>query len=258
MQPTDVVLCSGGLDSTVVVAELVKSRKNPTLFFCNIGASASLQELAAIKRIAKYFALPLVQVFMYLPFLNNHAMFKIGRIIYSQPLGFKLTSSEENVYRNDWHIPLRNLLLLSAAASYCEYVAATTLYTGFNSPGGVSRDAQDNFTQTFGKMLPVVSERVSAVKVVAPLQTENKIGTVKRGIAVNAPFAITFSCYNGFKKSCGMCPACHSRLLAFKALNIPDPAPYYTKKELSKKVGKKFFDSIMPHYESEGLEFFTG
>ena len=66
------------------------------------------------------------------------------------------------------------------------------------------------------------------IKIETPLIFEKKEQTMAR-ILKKHPLYIykySYSCYNGGEKSCGKCPACQERLLAFKNNNVIDPLEY--------------------------------
>lgn len=69
------------------------------------------------------------------------------------------------------------------------------------------------------------------VRLKAPLLEMPKAMVVQIGQAVGAPLALTWSCYVGGEKHCGICPTCRSRKSAFVILNkqgvkIKDPTVY--------------------------------
>ena len=58
----------------------------------------------------------------------------------------------------------------------------------------------------------------------APLLYLNKAGVVKMGLELNAPYHLTWSCYEGGDKPCGKCGTCIDRQKAFEANGATDPA----------------------------------
>ena len=49
---------------------------------------------------------------------------------------------------------------------------------------------------------------------------------VKLGDEINAPMELSYSCYSGDEKHCGVCESCMRRKRAFKLANVNDPSEY--------------------------------
>lgn len=64
------------------------------------------------------------------------------------------------------------------------------------------------------------------VRLVTPLEWLTKAEIVALGKKMEAPFELTWSCYQGREEACGKCATCISRLEAFKANGLEDPAKY--------------------------------
>ena len=62
-----------------------------------------------------------------------------------------------------------------------------------------------------------------ALRVTAPFINQNKAQVVAQGLALGAPYALTWSCYEGGGKPCGVCGTCRDRMAAFEANGVTDP-----------------------------------
>ena len=51
----------------------------------------------------------------------------------------------------------------------------------------------------------------------------NKAGVVKKGLELSVPYELTWSCYEGHDKPCGVCGTCIDRKKAFEANGVTDP-----------------------------------
>ena len=56
------------------------------------------------------------------------------------------------------------------------------------------------------------------------LYTSTKAEVVKMGLELNAPYELTWSCYEGKDVPCGKCGTCIDRAAAFAANGVSDPA----------------------------------
>jgi 7-cyano-7-deazaguanine synthase len=54
----------------------------------------------------------------------------------------------------------------------------------------------------------------------------NKSEIVLKGMDLNAPLHLTWSCYQNSDKACGRCESCVLRLKGFQAAGVKDPIPY--------------------------------
>ena len=64
------------------------------------------------------------------------------------------------------------------------------------------------------------------IKVITPLLEMNKSEIVKKGIELDAPLSLTWSCYEKNDMACGRCQSCTLRLKAFDDVGVEDKIPY--------------------------------
>jgi 7-cyano-7-deazaguanine synthase len=64
------------------------------------------------------------------------------------------------------------------------------------------------------------------IKVITPLLNMKKSEIVKKGIELDAPLNLTWSCYERNDLACGSCQSCTLRLEAFKKAGVEDKIPY--------------------------------
>ena len=63
-------------------------------------------------------------------------------------------------------------------------------------------------------------------EVMTPLIAMHKAEIIRLGLELNAPFDLTWSCYQREDRACGVCDSCVLRLRAFRAVGTKDPIPY--------------------------------
>ena len=63
-----------------------------------------------------------------------------------------------------------------------------------------------------------------ALHIEAPFINKNKARIVAKGLELEVPYQLTWSCYEGKERPCGVCGTCIDRQKAFEANGIKDPA----------------------------------
>ena len=58
----------------------------------------------------------------------------------------------------------------------------------------------------------------------APFVNWTKAQVVKKGLELNVPYELTWSCYEGGETPCGVCGTCVDRREAFRLNGVEDPA----------------------------------
>ncbi|MDA1229492.1 MAG: 7-cyano-7-deazaguanine synthase QueC [Planctomycetota bacterium] len=119
-------------------------------------------------------------------------------------------------------VPNRNMILLSLAtgwaiASKCDSVA-------FGAHGGEYTpyaDCKPLFAATMNAATHACDDM--PVEVLSPFVRWHKTDIVRRGLELDVPFELTWSCYEGGTKACGKCSTCRDRDEAFANIGLPDP-----------------------------------
>ena len=60
----------------------------------------------------------------------------------------------------------------------------------------------------------------------AALVAQIRSEIVRRGVELDAPLRLTWSCYQAEERACGRCDSCALRLRAFREAGVEDPIPY--------------------------------
>lgn len=128
------------------------------------------------------------------------------------------------------YVPARNLVLLSLATSYAEAVGAEKIYFGANSLDYSGYpDCRPEFVQAFQQAAALGTKRGvegHPIEILAPLQYLTKIEIIRKGLELGLDYSLTWSCYQGEARACGLCDSCKIRLAAFAALEQTDPIAY--------------------------------
>lgn len=212
------VVCSGGLDSTVALVNALRERgagRVEALTF-TYGQNHAKRENAAVKRICRTLKVPLTRV--ELPFMRSE--FKSALLGGRVPDGYYTEKSMESTV-----VPFRNGIMLSIAAGIAESRGLSRLVIG-NHAGDhfIYPDCRPDFIKSMAAAIYEGTGR--KIHLESPFCMMTKADIVKLGKRINAPLALTYSCYKGGVKHCGTCGTCTERKEAFKEARVKDPTEY--------------------------------
>ena len=126
------------------------------------------------------------------------------------------------------YVPGRNIIFLSFAASFAEAIGAKTIFIGANAVDYSGYpDCRPEFIRSYQAMLArglKTSVEGKSIKVVTPLIHLSKAKIVKLAAKLKVPLHLTWSCYNGKTKPCGVCDSCRLRAQGFAQANVLDKA----------------------------------
>lgn len=223
--PRAAVLCSGGLDSAVLLASELRTareaagdaaRVQPVYVQGGLAWEAEerrlLERLIAAPpfagRVAPLAALDCPVTDTYRP--GHWALA-------GTPPGY--ATADEEVY-----LVGRNVLLLAKVAAWCAVERIGRIALG-PLAGNPFPDATPEFLAAMERALSLGLDR--ALHIVTPFRQLSKAQVIARGRALGVPFERTLSCMNpGGGRHCGRCSKCRERLEAFAEAGIADPAPY--------------------------------
>ena len=116
-------------------------------------------------------------------------------------------------------------MFTSIALSYAESIGADAIIVGWNGEEGATfPDNSKEYMEKFNELIDVGSPE--KIKIEAPLIDLNKEEIVTLGLEFGAPMELSYSCYKGEEKQCGVCESCMRRKRAFKNLGIKDKSEY--------------------------------
>jgi 7-cyano-7-deazaguanine synthase len=126
------------------------------------------------------------------------------------------------------YVPFRNAHFLAVAVSWAEVLGAEKIYIGaVEQDSSGYPDCRPAYYDAFNQVVKAGTKE-GTIEVVTPLIKLRKAEIVRRGLELNAPFDLTWSCYSRQDQACGVCDSCVLRLRAFAAAGIRDPISYAT------------------------------
>ncbi len=124
------------------------------------------------------------------------------------------------------YVPFRNAHFLAVAVSWAEVLGADKIYIGAVEPDSSGYpDCRPEYYRAFNEVVRAGTKE-GAIRVVTPLIAMRKAQIVRLGLELNAPFDLTWSCYQREDRACGVCDSCVLRLRAFREAGAEDPIPY--------------------------------
>jgi 7-cyano-7-deazaguanine synthase len=221
-----VVLCSGGLDSTVAAAEARAAGYELFLLSIDYG-QRHVVELQRVPEIAA--ALGAVRTLVVTADLRA-----IGGSALTDAVPVPKDRPEEAIGAGipPTYVPARNTLFLALALGWAEVVGAEAIYIGANvlDYSGYP-DCRPEFLRAF-EALARVGTRAGVegrpMRIEAPLLRMTKADIIRRGVALGAPLHLTHSCYDPDRdgRACGRCDSCRLRRKGFAEAQVPDPTVY--------------------------------
>jgi 7-cyano-7-deazaguanine synthase len=222
-----VVLSSGGIDSTTVMA--MAGEKGYALYSLSFfyGQRHSF-ELKAAEKVANFFR---VQKHMTI----NIDLGKIG--------GSALTDNIDVPKLRDEHematgipvtyVPARNTIFLSYALAWAEVLECSSIFIGVNAVDYSGYpDCRPEYIEAFEKMANLATKAAvegrMRVSIEAPLIKMTKAEIITLGNSLGVDYSITHSCYDPSSEglACGQCDSCILRKKGFREAGVKDPTIY--------------------------------
>jgi 7-cyano-7-deazaguanine synthase len=125
------------------------------------------------------------------------------------------------------YVPFRNANILSTAVSWAEVIGAENIFIGaVEEDSSGYPDCRKEFYDAFNTVINLGTKPETKISICTPVINLKKSEIIKRGIELNAPFELTWSCYTNEDRACGICDSCALRLRAFQIAGIEDPIQY--------------------------------
>jgi 7-cyano-7-deazaguanine synthase len=89
-------------------------------------------------------------------------------------------------------------------------------------------DCREDFFVSLNESLRLATRghRHEDLRLEAPFLNESKTEIARQGAKLGVRYDLTWTCYNGEEKHCGLCGACQERKESFKDSNTVDPTEY--------------------------------
>ena len=218
-----VVLVSGGMDSATATFEAMDRGYELYLLHTSYGQETEKKERECATDLAAVDALDVAD---FLQVETSH-LARIG--------ASSLTDDEMEVEEADLdsdkiptsYVPFRNANLLSMATSYAEANECDAIFIGAHSEDYSGYpDCRPEFFEAFQNVIDVGTKPETNIDLIVPFVDWSKTDIAARGVELEVPYEITWSCYREEAPACGTCDACAFRLKAFQEIGEKDPIDY--------------------------------
>ncbi len=219
------VLCSGGVDSTTLLAMAVERFGAENVFALSIAyGQRHEKEIESAKAVAAHYGvsqrfLDLAAIFADSNCsLLSHSDQAVPEESYADQL------EEANGAPVSTYVPFRNGLFLSSAASMALSLGCSVLFYGAHHDdwaGNAYPDCSIEFVEAMNQA--IVQGSGGELHMEAPFVTWSKGDIVKHGLELGVPYELTWSCYEGGDYPCGKCGTCIDRNRAFELAGMRDP-----------------------------------
>jgi len=219
-----IVLASGGLDSTTIMALINHKGYDIYALTFDYGQRHKI-ELKAAQKVAKYFgAKKHLILHIELGAIGGSALTEDIPV----PQGRKLKEISSNGIPITY-VPARNTIFLAYALSWAEVLEATDIFIGVNTIDFSNYpDCRPEFIESFQRTANVATKtgvEGKGIRINAPLIDMTKGEIIKKGISLGVDYSMTHSCYNPGKDGlpCGKCDSCLLRKKGFEEAGVKDP-----------------------------------
>jgi 7-cyano-7-deazaguanine synthase len=220
-----VILLSGGLDSTTVLAIAREEGYRPYALSFRYGQRHEV-EIAAARRVAAAMG------------VADHVVADFDLRAFG---GSALTAEIEVPHHERveelgegipvTYVPARNTIFLSFALAWAETLGASDIFVGVNALDYSGYpDCRPEYIAAYEGMANLATkagvEGAQHLHIHAPLIELTKAQIIQRGLELGVDYGLTHSCYDpdGSGRPCGTCDSCLLRRKGFAEVGVEDPA----------------------------------
>ena len=219
-----IILCSGGLDSSTVLA-IAKDQGYECYCLSFDYGQRHRAELLASAAIAQTMG------------AKEHRVAKLDLSAFGgsalTDMGLDVPEGEQNTGGIPiTYVPARNTVFLSYAMAWAEVLEANDIFIGVNAVDYSGYpDCRPEFIAAFENMANLATKTAvegNKLSIQAPLMSLSKAEIIKQGLALGVDYSSTVSCYQADAKglACGKCESCRLRQQGFADAGAKDSTRY--------------------------------
>ncbi len=225
MAPLAIVLLSGGMDSATALA-VAKAEGFDVIALTFDYGQRHRKEVEVARKLAKHFG------------VRDHRIVSLdlrgigGSALTDRRIPLPQQRRLEEIGQGipPTYVPARNTIFLSYALGLAEASGAKAIFIASNyiDYSGYP-DCRPEFFRAFQEVARLGTKRGvegDVIEIHTPLISMTKADIVRKGQELEVPWELTWSCYRGADKACGVCDSCQLRLKGFREAGVKDPLPY--------------------------------
>ena len=216
-----IILVSGGMDSCVTAA--IAKSENDEIAFLHIsyGQRTARRERKAFNDIADFYAVE-KRLDVSIEYLAKIG----GSSLTDKSIEVSAANLESRKIPTSY-VPFRNANMLAIATSWAEVLRADSIYIGAVAEDSSGYpDCRPEFYAAFERTIETGTKPETKIKIVTPIIHLSKAEIVRKGLELNAPLHLSWSCYRNEELACETCDSCALRLRGFQRAGVADPIKY--------------------------------
>ena len=234
MNPHAVILFSGGLDSTTLLAMAEAHGFVPIALTFRYGQTHAV-EVEWARAVAETRGVRHLVLDLPLSDIGGSSLLGCGEIPVETPTA---DPTGTNPTIPSTYVPARNLIFLSIASGVAEANGCRDLFIGANALDYSGYpDCRPAFLHAFERTVNLgTREGVESLekdgstwlRLHTPLVNLRKFEIIQRGLELGVDYRLTVSCYqpDDAGRACGRCESCGLRRRGFEAAGVDDPTRY--------------------------------
>ena len=219
------VLLSGGLDSTVALAEAYAMHKGSVGAVSFLYGQKHTTEINAAAAIVDYYGIWHKTIEMPEVFAGSGSVIIAENKEEIPQASYEELADEFGV--SPTYVPYRNANFLSMATSVALVEGADEVWAGMHAEDAHNWAYPDCTPEFLGAMAGAIYVGTyQQVRLTVPHMNRTKAEVIQKGLDLKAPLELTWSCYEGRNQACGVCATCVGRIQAFARVGEKDPISY--------------------------------
>jgi len=216
-----VILLSGGLDSSTTLF-IARSRGYICRSLILDYGQRHTREISSAVSVARRAGSAYNIIKIAFPWNGSPLIGKAGKLPEGRTVGKIKKGGIPSTY-----VPARNTVMLSYALAAAESIGASAIFIGANALDYSGYpDCRPDYIDKFNELARLgtrAGREARPIRIYAPLIDLTKSRIIKKGLKLGVPYELTWSCYKGAARPCGMCDSCILREKGFEEAGAADP-----------------------------------